>query len=601
MKNPAAAILIFGAVYFSAVFGQGNFPIQAGPFIRFLPPAIDANGRTLVFGSTVTPEGKPQDSIDIYVGSKRYAAVIAEIGVTADGSSAIFTDISGGQEGVGTVDTTTGAVRRIASDNKGCIRPLAICAGCIYSCVVTPHATSDGKKVLYAARRNQPFYLVNADGSGSTQLPVYSGNLAPASQRVISNNGLIVFTSSAPFGPTFAASATDVYVMNLDGTNIRNLTKYGLDTSIYASNATIGADGGTIVFELNRSSSGSGLGSSTPTQIWAVQLIQSDGSAIRQLSSSPDSADSPSISADGRTVVFMQAGNIVVVDPQAGLKNKITPLRFGAPQSPVISGDGLRVAFLAGPLGGGAGAVYQVNTDGSGLRAVYAPRTIAPRGVVSAAGFADPPSPGGLFSIYGINFTDDAIAAATGFPLPASLGGVSVRANGSALPMLSVSPWQINAQLPQEVVPRSIQFDVGFSDGLFTPAESQMASSSAPALFAIPTGNQAAAFHAGTGVLADDAHPAQEGEVLEMYGTGFGMTNPSVPAGRPSPTSPTAQSIATPGVTIGGILARVLFSGLTPGFAGLYQINIAIPPGLNSGRNAVVFRGSSGFTTITIR
>jgi uncharacterized protein (TIGR03437 family) len=590
------AVLFLAAMQQNAVIGQPNFPIQAGPFIRFLPPAIDTTGRMVLFGSTVTPEGKPQDNLDVYAGSKRYPATIAEIGITADGSAGILIDTSGSTEMVSILDTSTGAIRKIAGSNKPCIRPLSICLGCLYTCITTPHSTIDGKKILYATRSNQPFSIVNSDGSGLTQLPVYSGALAPAAQRVIGSNGLIVFTSSAPFGPTFAAAATDVYVMNLDGTNIRNLTNYGTNPSINASNAAISGDGATVVFELHRGLSG--LGDAPPTQIWAVQT---DGSALRQISTGAASAESPSISADGRVRVFVQAGSIVVVDPKAAEKNRISPLRFGAPQAPAVSGDGLRIAFLAGPFGGDAGAVYQVNTDGSGLRAVYAPRAISPRGVVSAAGNGDAPSPGGIFSVYGINFTDDAIAAATGFPLPASLAGVSVRANGSALPLLSVSPWQINAQLPQEAAQATIPFEVGFADASFTPAESRAIASSVPSLFSMPPANQAAAFHAGTSALADNAHPAQEGEVLEMYGTGFGITNPPVTAGRPSPAAPPAQSVTTPGVTIGGMAARVLFSGLTPGFAGLYQINVVVPSGLKPGPNTVQLRGGSGYSSITIR
>ncbi len=589
------AVLFLAAVQHNAAIGQLNFPIQAGPFIRFLPPAIDTTGRTVVFGSTVTPEGKPQDNIDVYAGSKRFPSAIAEIGIAADGSTGVIIDTTSGTEAVSLVDTVSGAVKKLAG-SQPCVRPLIACFGCIYTCITTPHVTADGKKVLYAARRNQPFYVANADGSGQTQLPVYSGTLAPAAQRAIAANGLIVFTSSAPFGPTFAAAATDVYVMNLDGTNIRNLTNYGTHPEINASNATISGDGATVVFELNQISPG--FGSFLPTQIWAVQT---DGSALRQISTGTENADSPSLSADGRVCVFLQAGRIVVVDPKASEKNRIAPLRFGAPQSPAVSGDGLRVVFLAGPSGGNAGAVYQVNTDGSALHAVYAPRAISPRGVVSAAGAGGAPSPGGIFSVYGINFTGDSVDTATIFPLPSSLEGVSVRANGRALPLLSASPWQINAQLPQETALTNISFDVRFSDGTSTPVELRAVAGSVPDFFLMPPGNQAAAFHAGTVLLADDTHPAQVGEVLEIYGTGFGITNPPVPAGSPSPASPPAQSAATPMVTIGGIAAQVLFAGLTPGFAGLYQINIAVPPGLKPGRNTVQLRGGSGFSSITIR
>src|SRR5260370_35358396 len=129
-------------------------------------------------------------------------------------------------EGVGIVDIASGTVLRLNVDTQGCIRPLALCINCFFACVVNPHATIDGSKVLFAMRRNQPFFVVNSDGTGLTQLPVYSGALAQSPQRVISANGRMEFTSSSPFGPTFAPSATDGYIMNLDGPVIRNLTEF---------------------------------------------------------------------------------------------------------------------------------------------------------------------------------------------------------------------------------------------------------------------------------------------------------------------------------------------------------------------------------------
>src|ERR1019366_8838584 len=163
------------------------------------------------------------------------------------------------------VEVPSGVDRIVAVDTGGCIQPLeaAICFGCVFTCVNAPHITDDGAKVLYSVSRSQPFYVVNADGTGLAHLPVYSGVLAPAPQRVISQSGLVVFTSSspsppAPGPPTVGPFVQDVYVMNLDGTNIQDVTKFGNNTPLPAPfstlsllspyNATISADGGSIVF-----------------------------------------------------------------------------------------------------------------------------------------------------------------------------------------------------------------------------------------------------------------------------------------------------------------------------------------------------------------
>jgi uncharacterized protein (TIGR03437 family) len=583
-----------------AALGQ-QLPIFFGPVISFFPPAVNANGNIVVFGSTVTPQGTPQQTNDLYLGGTKLVTNITSVGLVSDGSRAIFTNIEpNGGEAVGIVDIPAGTTSRLTVDTKSCIRPLVVCPACFFSCVVTPHATLDGSKILYAVRRSQPFYTVNADGTNLTQLPVFSGSLAPSPQRVIGSGGVVVFTSSAPFGPTSATSATDVYVMNLDGTNIRNLTNFGNNSAIFSSNATISADGSTILFETNYA----GQTTAPQLEIWTVQA---DGGHLSQLTFGP-AAGNPSISADGNIGVFLQAGAIYTLLPKAapppgGKRVPIAAFQYSIAQAPVISDDGKRVAFLLGPSSYAAGAVYQINTDGSALHAVYAPRAISPRGVVAAAGFAVPASPGALLSLYGINFSVDSITSAAGFPLLTTLAGVSVLVDGKAVPILSISPWQINVELPQETPVKATNFQASFDNGFVTPAEVAAVEATAPAVFLTDT-QQAAVLHAGTSILADDAHPAKPGEVLEMFGTGLGVTDPPVPAGQPAPANPQSIARVTPLVSINNADAQVLFAGLAPGFAGVYQVNFAVPAGVRTGHNTLTVRnpqrniGASGTITI---
>ncbi len=64
--------------------------------------------------------------------------------------------------------------------------------------------------------------------------------------------------------------------------------------------------------------------------------------------------------------------------------------------------------------------------------------------------------------------------------------------------------------------------------------------------------------------------------------------------GAPSPVAPIARAVNVPVVTIGGVNARVDFAGLTPGFAGLYQINANVPPGVPSGNSVPLVISSAG-------
>ena len=440
-----------------------------------------------------------------------------------------------------------------------------------------------------------PFYTVNADGSGLKQLPVPAGTLAPSPQRVISDNGLVVFTN------------TNVYLMNLDGGNIRNLTNYPDNPPVSASNATISADGSTVVFESTANlSTNSGTG---PIQIWTVR---SDGSAPRQLTFSADAATRPSVAADGNTVAFLQSGQIQVIRTYGkSLSFAATDLTLSVPQSPVISGDASSIVFLAGPSAGQPGAVYQVNTDGTNLHPIFAPRAISPAGVTSAAYGAALPSSGSLVSIYGINFLPlDGLLSAVAFPLPKVLAGISVAANGIQLPLVSVSPWQINAQLPQNMPAMTTSFQVSGTDGSTTPPVVTPVVRNGPALFTYPSGaagspfDQAAAFHAGTATPADADHPASPGETLEMYGVGLGPTDPAVEAGLAAPSNPVAQAVEKPNVLIGNQPATVMFAGLVPGLAGVYQVNAIVPmtplvPSFKPGFYTVQWRTADTVATST--
>ncbi len=70
---------------------------------------------------------------------------------------------------------------------------------------------------------HQPIRTAAVDGSELRTLPICAGGLALSPQRVISRDNDVVFTSSAPAGPTFAAAANDVYLMNLDGSDLRQV------------------------------------------------------------------------------------------------------------------------------------------------------------------------------------------------------------------------------------------------------------------------------------------------------------------------------------------------------------------------------------------
>jgi uncharacterized protein (TIGR03437 family) len=81
-------------------------------------------------------------------------------------------------------------------------------------------------------------------------------------------------------------------------------------------------------------------------------------------------------------------------------------------------------------------------------------------------------------------------------------------------------------------------------------------------------------------------NPAVDGEVVLIYATGLGAVSNTPVDGTPAPDAPLAVTKNPPTVAIDGQVASVLWSGLAPGFVGLYQVNVRVPTGLH-GNNSV--------------
>jgi uncharacterized protein (TIGR03437 family) len=102
-----------------------------------------------------------------------------------------------------------------------------------------------------------------------------------------------------------------------------------------------------------------------------------------------------------------------------------------------------------------------------------------------------------------------------------------------------------------------------------------------PGLFTVS--NYVQAVRAADGAVLGASTPTKPGDVIELYGTGFGPTTTAVDPGLVFSGAYPASNAVT--MTIGGIAANVSFAGLVG--PGLYQINVTVPPGLPNGDNAV--------------
>jgi uncharacterized protein (TIGR03437 family) len=236
--------------------------------------------------------------------------------------------------------------------------------------------------------------------------------------------------------------------------------------------------------------------------------------------------------------------------------------------------------------------------------AVDAPM-IGQNGIVDGAGFASVISSGGIASLFGTNLAPlGSAASAMVVPLPTILGGTQVLVNGVPAPLFYVSPTQINFQMPAEPVGASVAVTV-VSGGITSLQAMVNISSAGPGIFTVASNGS------GQGaVLNQDnspnsaQNPAASGSVIQIFATGLGSTSPSVAAGQPATGSSLTVTVSTPLVTIDGVQAPLQFSGLAPGFVGLYQVNVQVPPSTPSGAATLQIQingQTSNSATVAIR
>ncbi|MCP5119036.1 MAG: hypothetical protein GY953_50175 [bacterium] len=192
-------------------------------------------------------------------------------------------------------------------------------------------------------------------------------------------------------------------------------------------------------------------------------------------------------------------------------------------------------------------------------------------------------APNTIISIYGQNLAFDtkAISAADidGILLPTMLAGTGVTVLVGNIPAIVyfVSPGQVNVLIPNNLRPIPVRLQLT-RDGRAGPAIPIVLRQAAPALFPLDATTAIATRADGTVVSWD--HPARPGEIVVLYATGLGPTNPN-PVYRHVPsTAAWIERLDEFELLLDGVRVdpgRIAYAGLTPGFAGLYQINLYLP------------------------
>lgn len=301
-----------------------------------------------------------------------------------------------------------------------------------------------------------------------------------------------------------------------------------------------------------------------------------------------------------------QAGNLYLTDGPNHRARRITRdgviRTIAGDGNAAFSGDGgpATAASLNAAFGitlDSTGAIYLADTFNNRIRRVEplaptAPPEFTATAAVNAASFTPGFVPGGLATIFGRN-----LSPANGFvitsqsPWPERLNGVAVSVGGVAARLYSLvtiqGQEQISFQVPFEA-PAGANVNVVIdNNGARNTAVAVALRTAQPGIFLID-GSNGAFLHADFSVVTA-ANPAARGEVLLLFLTGLGAVSPAVSSGAPAPAQePLARTTAAPALTTGGQTAEIFYSGLAPGFIGLYQMNFRVPANAPAGSVDVV-------------
>jgi uncharacterized protein (TIGR03437 family) len=204
---------------------------------------------------------------------------------------------------------------------------------------------------------------------------------------------------------------------------------------------------------------------------------------------------------------------------------------------------------------------------------------------------ADSVSPGEVVTILGANLGPASpadLALDANGNVTSTLSGTQVFFDGISAPLLYTSSTQVNAVVPYGIANTTTQMVVTY-EGIQSTSVSLAVLPATPAVFSFSgLGNGQAAVLNQDGSVNSSINPAAAGSVVALYVTGLGQTNPSGQDGAiastvfPTPVAPIS-------VLIGGVPAEVLYAAAAPeAVAGIFQINVQIPPNAPGGPNIPV-------------
>jgi uncharacterized protein (TIGR03437 family) len=209
--------------------------------------------------------------------------------------------------------------------------------------------------------------------------------------------------------------------------------------------------------------------------------------------------------------------------------------------------------------------------------------------------------PGSIVAIVGQNLAGGTLVApATG--LPNVLGNTQILLTTAVgdvtLPLLSVSPQQVLALLPFDIAPGSYTLYLKLGSTNSNGVQIQVVAFDPGIFTTTGSGHGPGVFMKDDGSLVTASNPAVRGSNVTFYAAGLGAVNPAVVAGQPGATTePLNRTLRGPRVVFDTYPAMLVYSGLSPGAAGHYQVTVRVPATLSPSNSVSVSLTIGGFAS----
>jgi len=381
-----------------------------------------------------------------------------------------------------------------------------------------------------AADGQPPLTLVNlvtgATGPSGRGCSTHLSHLLTSDGRAIAwqFNRVTLFGGGSP--QDIPGNFSECAMISDDGSRVIAGGNFVTVADVTAATVTTLNVGGTLQSVSNNGGLALVLAGNLQSKIPQAVLIRTDGSGSTQLTQDPSGIASATLSGDG-TIAYAvtNGGKLLRIDALSGLVTQLVG------PSPVVQ-----------QMHGGATA-------------------------------------GSLNTIRGAALSANQATAST-FPLPASLGGAQVIINGTAVPILSVSPSSITFQIPWETPVGATQIEVTHPASIFEqpPTALQVQTQQ-------PVSELTQAINQDFSALNDPSHPAMPGEIVNFYLSGLGAVSVQVADGTISPSAPLPVLLNPVSATTSYSPpdpVDVVYAGLAPGLIGIYQVSLRTPTTVNA-------------------